>query len=321
MTVHLSHRYFGILTAFAVTASMAFGAASAFAEFPEKPIKLIVGFRAGGSTDALATALAKEMEAVLGQPVVKEVKAGGGGGKAAAAAKLAAPDGYTLVMAVTPTFAFNTAAIPKKTPYTKDDFDYLESVSKAQEAVYAKADAPFKTWSEMIAYAKKGNKLTYAAVTPFDKLLVRYINKKEGVNIRTIPTKGGSGALKNIMGGHTSMGFSGGTHIKMLGKDQINVLISLRGEPLIDTPKIPTLMDVGYPITFEAHFLLAAPKGLPAKVKKTLLNAIHKGINGPAVATILEKLPFPKEQLGPEGLTASIDAAYERYVKMVKSLK
>jgi len=63
---------------------MAFGITPALAEFPEKPIKLIVGFRAGGSTDALATALAKEMEAVLGQPVVKEVKAGAGGGKAAA---------------------------------------------------------------------------------------------------------------------------------------------------------------------------------------------------------------------------------------------
>lgn len=310
-----------ILTAFAVSALLAFGAVPAFAAFPEKPIKMIVGFRAGGSTDALATALAKEMEAILGQPVVKQIKAGGGGGKAAAAGKLAAPDGYTLVMAVTPTFAFNTAAIPDKTPYTKDDFDYLESVSKAQEAVYAKADAPFKTWREMIAYAKKGNKLTYAAVTPFDKLFVRYINKKEGVNIRTIPTKGGSGALKNILGGHTDMGFSGGTHIKMLGKDQIYVLVSLRGEPLIDTPEIPTLMDLGYPITFEAHFLLAAPKGLPADVKKILLNAIQKGIKGPAVSKILKKLPFPKEQLGPEGLTASIDAAYERYVNMVNSLK
>lgn len=321
MTRQSSHRYFGILAAIVVTTLMAFGAAPAFAEFPEKPIKMIVGFRAGGSTDTLATALAKKMEEVLGQPVVKEIRAGGGGSKAAAAGKLAAPDGYTLVMAVTPTFAFNTAAIPEKTPYTKDDFEYLESVSKAQEAVYTKADAPFKTWHEMIAYAKKGNKLTYAAVTPFDKLFVRYINKKEGVNIRTIPTKGGSGALKNIMGGHTDMGFSGGTHVKMLGKNQINVLVSLRGEPLVDTPEIPTLMDLGYPITFEAHFLLAAPKGLPANVKKILLNAIHKGINGQGVAKILKKLPFPKEQLGPKGLTASIDAAYKRYVNMVKSLK
>ena len=321
MTHHSFSTMLRFTTTLAVAAVLAFGALPARAEYPDKPIKLIVGFRAGGSTDTLATALSKEMEAVLGQPVVKEVRAGGGGAKAAAAAKLAAPDGYTLVMAVTPTFAFNTAAIPGKTPYTKDDFDYLESLSKAQEGIYAKADAPFKTWAEMIAYAKKGNKLTYSAVTPFDKLFVRFVNKKEGTNIKTIPTKGGSGAMKNVLGGHTDLGFSGGSHVKMLGKNKITVLASLRGEPLIDTPDVPTVMALGYPITFEAHFLIAAPKGLPGDVKKTLVSAIQKASQGGAVRAILAKLPFPEEQLGPDGLKASIDAAYERYVNMVKSPK
>ena len=178
------------------------------AAFPEKPIKLVVGFRAGGGTDTLATALAKEMETILGQPVVKEIKAGAGGGKAAAAVKKAEPDGYTLVMAVTPTFAFNPAYAPKKTPYTKDDFDYLETIAKAQqEAVYARTDAPYNTWAEMLAYAKKGNKLTYSAVTPFDKLLTKYVSKKEGVTIKSIPTKGGSGAVKNVLGWPHRFGF------------------------------------------------------------------------------------------------------------------
>jgi tripartite-type tricarboxylate transporter receptor subunit TctC len=308
-------------TALMASATVGLGPLPANAAFPEKPIKLIVGFRAGGGTDTLATALIRGMEKILGQPVVKEIRAGGGGSKAAAAAKLAAPDGYTLVMAVTPTFAFNTAAIPGKTPYTKDDFDYLETISKAQEAVYTRADAPFKTWKEMIAYARKGNKLVYAAVTPFDKLLIRYVNKKEGVNIRTIPTKGGSGALKNILGGHADIGFSGGTHVKMLGKGEIRVLASLRGEPLVNTPEVPTLMDLGYPITFEAHFLVAAPKGLPADIKKTLVDAIRTASRGEEVRKVLTRLPFPAEQLGPEKLKASIDAAYGRYLAMVKELK
>ncbi len=312
-------------TAFAALAALVVGAAfmplTVAAEFPEKPVKLVVGFRAGGGTDALATALAKEMEAVLGQPVVKEIKAGAGGAKAAAAVKTAKPDGYTLVMAVTPTFAFNTAAIPDKTPYRKDDFDYLESLAKAQEAVYAKADAPFQTWKEMIAYARQGNDLTYAAVTPFDKLLVSYVNKKEGTSIKTIPTKGGSGAMKNVLGGHTDLGFSGGNHIKFLGKDEIRVLASLRGEPLTDTPDVPTLMDLGYPIAFEAHFMIAAPKGLPADVRAKLLEAIRAGSKGQAVRDVLAKLPFAEEQLGPEKLAASIDEAYQRYVDMVAELK
>jgi tripartite-type tricarboxylate transporter receptor subunit TctC len=310
-----------LLAATAALTALALLPSAAIAEFPEKPIKLVVGFRAGGGTDALATALAKEMEALLGQPVVKEIKAGAGGGKAAAAVKTAAADGYTLVMAVTPTFAFNPAFAPTKTPYTKDDFDYLESLAKAQEAVYAKSDAPFKTWAEMLAHAKKGNALTYAAVTPFDKLFIKYVNKQEGVTIKTIPTKGGSGAMKNVLGGHTNLGFSGGNHIKMLGKGNITVLASLRSERLPTSAGVPTLIELGYPIAFEAHFMIAAPKGLPADVKATLIDAIRKGSQGPAVRQILKKLPFEEEQLGPDGLSKSIDAAYGRYAKLVDSLK
>tara|TARA_B100000676_G_scaffold228202_1_gene226326 strand:+ start:80 stop:1042 length:963 start_codon:yes stop_codon:yes gene_type:complete len=290
------------------------------AAFPEKPIKLVVGFRAGGGTDTLATALAKEMETILGQPVVKEIKAGAGGGKAAAAVKKAKPDGYTLVMAVTPTFAFNPAYAPKKTPYTKDDFDYLETIAKAQEAVYARADAPYNTWAEMLEYAKKGNKLTYSAVTPFDKLLTKYVSKKEGVTIKSIPTKGGSGAVKNVLGGHTDLGFSGGAFIKLAQKGEVKVLASLRSERLWAAKEAPTLRELGYPIAFEAHFMIAGPKGMPEDVKAKLLNAIREGSKGPAVQEILKKLPFVKEQMGPKAVQAAIDATYEANVKMVKSL-
>ena len=291
------------------------------AAFPEKPIKLVVGFRAGGGTDTLATALAKEMEAILGQPVVKEIKAGAGGGKAAAAVKTAEPDGYTLVMAVTPTFAFNPAFAPDKTPYTKDDFDYIETIAKAQEAVYARSDAPYDTWAEMLEYAKKGNKLTYSAVTPFDKLLTKYVSKQEGVTIKSVPTKGGSGAVKNVLGGHTDLGFSGGAFIKMVQKGEVKVLASLRSERLWSAKDAPTLRELGYPIAFEAHFLIAGPKGIPEDVKAKLLNAIQKGTQGPAVREILKKLPFVEEHLGPDGLQKAVDATYADNVEMVNSLK
>lgn len=298
-----------------------FASSAALAAFPEKPIKLVVGFRAGGGTDALATALSKEMEAVLGQPIVKQIRAGAGGGKAAASVKTAAPDGYTLLMAVTPTFAFNPAFAPKKTPYTKDDFDYIESLAKAQEGIYTKADAPFKTWAEMIAYAKKGNALNYAAVTPFDRLLTKYLSKKEGITIKAVPTKGGSGAMKNVLGGHTELGFSGGNHIKHLGKGTITLLASLRSERLTQSPDVPTMAELGYPLSFEAHFLIAAPKGVPANIKKTLVDAIRKASKGPAVRQILKKLPFTEEQLGPESLTKLIGEAFKRYSDLVAANK
>ena len=294
---------------------------AALAEFPEKPIKLVVGFRAGGGTDALATALSKEMEAVLGQPVVKEIRAGAGGGKAAASVKTAKPDGYTLVMAVTPTFAFNPAFAPTKTPYTRDDFDYIESLAKAQEGIYTKADAPYKTWAEMIDYAKKGNAINYAAVTPFDRLLTKYISKKEGITMKAVPTKGGSGAMKNVLGGHTELGFSGGNHIKHLGQGTITLLASLRGERLTASPDVPTMVELGYPLVFEAHFLIAGPKGMPADVRAKLGNAIREASKGQAVREVLKKLPFEEEQLGADGLTTAIGEAAARYEDVVAANK
>ncbi len=306
----------------ALTATTLFSIAEpALAAYPEKPIKLIVGFRAGGASDAIATVLAKDMETTLGQPVVKEIKAGGGGAKAAAAVKSAKPDGYTLVFAVTPTFAFNPAFAPKKTPYTKDDFDYLESLVKAQEAVYVKADAPYQTWDEVIAFAKKGNALNYSAVTPFDRLLTKYISKKEGVTIKAVPTKGGSGAMKNVLGGHTELGFSGGNHVKQVAKKEITVIASLRSERLTASPDVPTLKELGYPVSFEAHFLVAAPKGLPAEAKEKLIAAIRKAAQGDGMKKLLKKLPFEEDRLGPDGLMKSINAAFKSSQLMVDSLK
>lgn len=221
----------------------------------------------------------------------------------------------------TPTFAFNPAFAPDKTPYTKDDFDYLESLVKAQEAIYVKADSPFQTWAEMLEVAKSGKSLSYSAVTPFDRLLVKYLNKREGISLKSVPTKGGSGALKNVLGGHTEMGFSGGNHVKQVAKKQITVIASLRGERLTATPDVPTLQDLGYPIAFEAHFMIAGPKGMPAEVKQKIGDAIRQAAQGEGMKKLLKQLPFQEDRLGPDGLTKAIDSAYQKYIDMVKSLK
>lgn len=294
---------------------------AALAAFPEKPIKLVVGFRAGGGTDSLATALSKELETVLGQPVVKEIRAGGGGGKAAASVKTAKPDGYTLVMAVTPTFAFNPAFAPDKTPYTKDDFDYVESLAKAQEGIMASAKSPFTTWKELIAHAKAGNTITYSAVTPFDRLLTKTISAREGIKMKAVPTKGGAGSIKNVLGGHTDVGFTGGAHIKHVQKGTINLLASLRSERLTGSPDVPTLKELGYPLVFESHFMIAAPKGLPAEIKTRLVDAIRTASKGPAVREILKKLPFTEEQLGPDGLVKLISKASQEYAALIANSK
>ena len=229
--------------------------------FPSKPVTMLIGFRAGGGMDTTATVLIPELEKALGQPVVKAVHPGGGGAKAAALLKNADPDGYTVALAATSTVAFNPVFLPDKTPYRWTDFDYLVGLVGSGEAVMAKADAPYDTWEEMIAHARAGNTLSYSGQTPFDRLLIKYVNRREGVDIRHVPTKGGSEAIKNILGGHTELSFTGGNHLKHYHEGKIKFLASLRPERLQTVPDVPSLAELGHPIDFGKHVLHHRPQG------------------------------------------------------------
>lgn len=285
--------------------------------YPSKPITLLIGFRAGGGMDTTATVLMPELEKALGQPVVKAVHPGGGGAKAAALCKNADPDGYTIALAATSTVAFNPVYLPDKTPYRSTDFEYLVGLVGSGEAVMARADAPFDTWEEMIAHAKAGNSLSYSGQTPFDRLLIKYLNRKEGIEIRHVPTKGGSEAIKNILGGHTDLSFTGGNHLKHYHEGKIKFLASLRPERLQSVPDVPSLTELGYPIDFGNTFFIIAPKGTPDEVKATLSAAIVQARDSEAFTDYMNRTPYFRAPADEAEIVASIEAQMMRNEEMM----
>lgn len=306
----------------AVTLSPETGLVSSAAadSFPSKPITLLIGFRAGGGIDTTATVLIPEIEKALGQPVVKSIQSGGGGAKAASLLKQADPDGYTLALGAISTFAFNPVFVPDKTPYTSADFDYIVGLVGSGEAIMARADAPYDTFEEMIAYAKAGNDLTYSGQTPFDRLLLQYLNKKEGINIKHVPTKGGSEAIKNILGGHTDLSFTGGNHLKQFQEGEIKFLASLRPERLRDVPDVPSLTELGYPIDFGNVFFVVAPKGVPEEVKAKLAEAIATARDSEAFGEYMAKTPYFKAEATGEEIVAAIAAQEARNREMIQAV-
>ena len=242
---------------------------------------------------------------------------GGGGAKAAALLKNAAPDGYTVALAATATVAFNPVFLPDKTPYRWTDFDYLVGLVGSGEAVMAKADAPFDTWEEMIAYAKAGNTLSYSGQTPFDRLLIKYVNRREGVDIRHVPTKGGSEAIKNILGGHTDLSFTGGNHLKHYHEGKIKFLASLRPERLQTVPDVPSLAELGHPIDFGNTFFIIVPKGTPDDVKATLTAALVQARDSEAFVDYTNRTPYFKADATTDEVIASIKAQMERNEEMM----
>ena len=296
-----------------------FGSASqAIAQdFPTKPVTFLIGFRAGGGMDTTASILIPEIEKALGQPVVKSVQPGGGGAKAAALLKQAAPDGYTIGLGATSTFAFNPVYIPEKTPYTYEDFEYLTGLVGSGESIMARADAPYDTWEELMAYAKAGNTLTYSGQTPFDRLLIEYLNKAEGIDIKHVPTRGGSEAIKNILGGHTDLSFTGGNHLKHYTAGEIKFLASLRPERLRDVPDVPSLTELGYPIDFGNVFFIVVPKGTPPEVRATLTEAINTARDSAAFAEYMAKTPYFKAEAEEAEIIDAVEAQIERNKEMI----
>lgn len=296
-------------------------AGPALGEFPDRPIKILVGFKAGGGTDTMARLLAKKAGDILGQPVVVINKTGGGGAIAAKAVLGSEPDGYNLVFSITLTFAGWPHMT--KTDYTYEDFTYIASVGKFQEAFVAGVEKPFKDWKGLIEAAKKKEGgLNAAVMTPYDKMVLRYIAKKEGVKFNLVPTKSGPEIMTQVLGGHVDFGFSGGIHYTYVKAGKMNVLAGHGAKRLVGTPDVPTLKELGYDVVLENYCMVAGPKGMPADIVKKLGDAFTQATQDKDYQDLMNnKLHFPLATLGPDELPAQIKEMDGVFKRMAEALK
>jgi len=291
-----------------------------WAEYPDRPVKILVGFRAGGSVDTMARLLSQKAGDILGQPIVVVNKPGGGGAIAAKETLRVKPDGYTLSFNIALTYA----AWPymTKVKYTEDDFTYIAAVSKFQEAFVSLPNKNWTDWKGLIAYAKKQGPLNVAVMTPYDKQVLRYIAKKEGVEFNLVPTKGGSAIMTQVLGNHVDFGFSGGIHYQYVKAGKMIVLVGHGQERLIGTPDVPTLKELGYNIALENYNVVVGPKGISDHITQKLDKAFSQAVQSSEYQDLMKnKLHFPALFLGPEELSLKIKAMSKDFKAMAEFLK
>lgn len=263
----------------AATAALTF-AAPAYADYPEKAINLIVGFRAGGGSDAAARILAAELEAQLGQKVIVENKGGAGGAVAAQYIMGQKPDGYTIGFAVNTTFAYTP--LTGKVPYGIDDVDYI-ATSHGYRVVYtAPKDAPFDDWAGMIATAKERGWINYASIIPLDRAVIQYVGKQEDIAVNIVPTRGGSAARQAVMGGHVDLGFSGSNALPMYEDGAMKIIASMNPGGISEHPGIPTLEDLGYNVFMNDAAVFFGPKGMDESARSALEAALAEAVKSEA---------------------------------------
>ena len=276
-----------LLAALALLLGLA--AAPAQAAFPEKPITIIVPYKAGGSTDAMCRVFAKGLAEEVGQPVVVQNRPGAGGAVGAMYLKSLPADGYTLLIGAesVPTWS----PIHDKVAYKYDDFTYLGAITEYQQAVICSPDKPFKTLAELIEYSKKHPGLTFADQSTISKIVILYVAKKEGLDWRAVPTKGGGGMIPMLLGGQIDFAWSGGVHQRY--GDKMRVLASCNHQRLPMSPDVPALKEK-YGVAQPSLVLVMAPKNLPAKTRDFLETSLKNATKFPPFVKILkEKLKFP----------------------------
>jgi tripartite-type tricarboxylate transporter receptor subunit TctC len=306
---------------FVLFVSLLVGAAPVFAaDYPTKPIEMQVAYAAGGLADSMARAIAKNMEETLGQPVVVVNKPGAGGALGVTALKSAKPDGYTIGVVTGITLTYTP--LVEKVNYSLEDFKYLASVGRYQEAFVAPPDKPYKNFKELVAHARKNPGLTYASMHPIAENILTAVAKKENIEWRGIPTKGGSEVMTAVVGKHVDFGFSGGIHTSFVKAGEMIVLAGCGKQRLLASPDVPTLLEAGYDLFFDNDNIVFAPKGIPDDVAKKLTAAIEKAAKDPKYIELLQnKFLIPALCLTGDELSKSLQEGIKANQRLLEASK
>jgi tripartite-type tricarboxylate transporter receptor subunit TctC len=276
------------LRGFLAVAACLAAATSARAQWPEKPITLIVGFGAGGTTDVAARAVGEVVSKKLGQPVVVENRAGAGGAVAASALTRMRPDGYSLVATTSTTITLDPQL--GQLGYSLDDFTYVAAVGEFPEAFIALPSRGWKTLSEALAAGKSGGgRMSYASNTALDRMIAAVVAKKAGITLAPVPTRGGAEVVTQVMGGHVELGYSSGAYYPQAKAGELAVLAVLGEKRVAGLPDVPTLLELGYGVSSVNAILFVAPKGLPPDVKAKLEAAFAAAAADPAIVDLMAK--------------------------------
>ncbi|WP_305972342.1 MULTISPECIES: tripartite tricarboxylate transporter substrate binding protein [unclassified Mameliella] len=260
----------------AFAAAIMASAAPAWADFPEKPVNLVVGFRAGGGSDTAARILATEMEAALGQKIIVENRGGAGGAVATEYVRAQDPDGYTIGFAVATTFSFTP--LTGSVAYTPEDVTFIATTHGYRTVMAAPADAPFDDWAGMLDTARERGWINYASIIPLDRAIMQYVGKKEDIAVNIVPTRGGAGARQAVLGGHVDLAFSGSNALPMMEDGALKIVAALNPEGIEEHPDIPTLDGLGYGVSAAEAAVFFGPDDMDADALAMLESALAKAV-------------------------------------------
>lgn len=263
--------------------------------FPDRPLRLITPYAAGGSADALARGVAEQMRKILGQPVVVDNKPGGNTAVGAQLTAAAAPDGYTLLICTGSTVVTNPLLYPKLSYNPERDLAPVARIAVSPLVVAANRALPVQTFADLIRLAKaQPGKLNYASTGTGSVLHLAslFLEAQAGLDMTHIPFNGSSPALAAVMAGEVQLFIDSiASALPLIKGNRLRALAVTTPDRLQVLPDIPTVAESGFPgFDVSAWYGIMAPAKTPPDVITRLNAAIGKGLEDKAFREQFEAL-------------------------------
>lgn len=275
------------LAAFA-TATLALVSTAGHAAYPDRPIKLLVGFPPGGGGDLYGRAIANELGRVLGKTVIVDNRAGAGGNIAAELMTQADPDGYTLLLGMSGNLASSLAIKPTMAYKVPEDFVFISLLVETSYGLLVGGDSKIKTIQDYIA-AAKGGKLNYASTGTGGaaQIVMEMVKQQGNLDILHIPYKGSGPALTDLISGQVDSFFAPYTPLMgHINQGKLRLLAVSTDKRVPSLANVPTLKESGIDVVMSQWYGLVAPKGTPQPIIDQLTQAVRQAMQSPELLKV-----------------------------------
>jgi tripartite-type tricarboxylate transporter receptor subunit TctC len=297
---------------------------SAWAQFPARPIKIVVTIPPGGAPDITARLVGQKMSESMGQPVVVENRPGANGNTAAAEVARVAPDGYTLLLAADSLITINPHLYARMPIDTLKDLTPVASLVANQFVLSVNPSLPVKTFPEFIDYAKKANPpLNYASGGNGSQhqLTMEMLKARAGIELVHVPYRGGAPATTATMAGEVAAMFAGTSTAPQIKAGRLRALATSGARRSSAFPELPTIGEF-YPGFENSIWLgLFGPAGMAPEVLQKLRAEVRKALESPEIREKLHAAGGLEPLVtSPEDFNALIRRDHERFGKLIKEV-
>lgn len=303
----------------ALICAAAFSQVAAAADYPTKPITIIVGYTPGGANDVLARIYAEKLGPALGQSVIVENRPGVASIVGASYVAKARPDGYTLLMGASGPIVFNHA-LYSKLPYAPADLAPISLVGSFPMVLLAQSTNPAKSVRELVDYSKQfPDKSNYGSPAASFRLVTELFNEKTGARFAHVPYKGSNEAITAVMAGDVSMTLiDAGPASTALQGGRVKPLAVTSSERLKAMPNLPTMSELGIDLTVNFWSGLLAPAGTPPEVIQRLATEIAKIGEMPDVRARISALSITPVTSTPDAFGKQIASEIQLWSKVAQ---